>query len=168
MAAMRLTLLLLLAAARLAFAQAVVVDRIVAVVDGKAITRFTVEQRMKLMKLPYDEALDELVERELIARDAADTRLSVEDVDVDRALVEVMAQNKLDEAGFKQALKAQGFELASYRAELRSQLLRLRWIMLRASTTGRPNDEGRAAFMERERKRLLAELRTRFVVEVRK
>lgn len=165
---MRLVLLLVVAASRLAFGQAVLVDRIVAVVDGKAITRFTVEQRMKLMKLSYDEALDELVERALIARDAADAQLSVEDGDVDRALGEVMAQNKLDEAAFKEALTAQGFTLASYRVELRGQLLRLRWIMLRASTTGRPNDEGRAAFMERERKRLIAELRARFVVEVRK
>jgi peptidyl-prolyl cis-trans isomerase SurA len=83
------------------------------------------ERKRRLAKLAT-EVLDEMVSEELIVQAAQNAKIEVESSEVQAALDEIKQQNNLDEAGLQQALAAQGYTLANYKADLRRQLLRLR------------------------------------------
>ncbi|MFT3713341.1 MAG: SurA N-terminal domain-containing protein [Archangium sp.] len=162
---MRTLLTLLLLAAPLAHAQAVVVDRIVATVDSRAITRSELEERMKRGKLTRNEALNELVEEYLITKDAIAKSITVSDEEVERAIGEVKKSNNIDDPTFDAALKAQGYTLQQYRTSIGLQLLQMRWLMIRTSSLERPAEpEKRDAFMEAQKKKLVTELRSKAAI----
>ena len=71
-------------------------------------------------------ALDGYIDLKLEEQQAAELKLSVTSDEVDRAAEAVREQNKLDEVSFKEALKAQGFTMESYRKTLKKQLLQLK------------------------------------------
>lgn len=73
-------------------------------------------------------ALDQVVDHHLVLQQASDLKLSVTSAEIDNALEEVKRQNKLDEAGFADALKSQGFTLEAYRKNLKQQILELKVI----------------------------------------
>ena len=85
------------------------------------------ERRRRLGKLEA-QALESLVNEELINQEAIKSKLEVTDKQVQLAIADTMARNNLDEAQFKEALKAQGDTLSSYRRSIRKQILRLRAI----------------------------------------
>ncbi len=72
------------------------------------------------------QALDDMVNEELIVQAAEAAKIDVDSSEVQAALDEIKTQNNLDDAGLAQALTQQGFTLGNYRADLRRQLLRLR------------------------------------------
>jgi len=72
------------------------------------------------------QALDDMVNEELIVQAAESAKIDVDSSEVQAALDEIKTQNNLDDAGLAQALTQQGFTLGNYRADLRRQLLRLR------------------------------------------
>ena len=164
---MRLLLFSLLLAAPLARAQAVAVDRIVASVDTRAITRSMVDERVKQGITNRVEARDALIEEALIALDAERLGLSITDAEVDRALHEIAQSNNLTEAQLYDALKQQGYELASYREALRTQLRSMRWVLNRAGDSLPREPLERAAGLDAARKRLLEKLRATTSVELR-
>ena len=149
--------------------QAVLLDRIVAVVDTQCITRSAVDEHAARMKLGRDAALNELIERLLIDRDAIKLGLTITEADIDSAVEQVLERNQLDRAAFEKALAEQHFTLDSYREEIGRQILELKWLSLKQNRDVRPeSDEARAKFLASERQRLVAELKKKAAVEVRR
>lgn len=125
-----LTLLAVLVAAPPVTAR--VVDGVAAVVDGTVITRSEVDELLRARermgpsrgKDPRADALDSLIEKALLAREADRMGLSVTEQDVETAVGEIRRRNAMDEAAFRAAIEAQGLRYADYLTELRGQILR--------------------------------------------
>ena len=83
------------------------------------------ERSRRIQKLTT-QMLDEMINEELIVQAAEEAKIEVEGSEVAAALEEIKKQNDLDEAGLQKALAEQGYTLASYKQDLRRQLLRLR------------------------------------------
>jgi peptidyl-prolyl cis-trans isomerase SurA len=83
------------------------------------------ERERRIAKLT-SQVLDEMVNEELIVQAAETAKVEVESSEVQAALDEIKQQNNLDDAGLASALALQGYTPASYKQELRRQLLRLR------------------------------------------
>lgn len=83
------------------------------------------ERKRRIAKLA-SQAVDEMVNEELIVQAARHAKIEVEGSEVQAAVDEIKQQNKLDDAGLEQALAAQGYTLANYKADLRRQVLRFR------------------------------------------
>ncbi|MBL8912010.1 MAG: SurA N-terminal domain-containing protein [Archangium sp.] len=159
---MRILISLLLLTAPLVHAQAVLVDRIVATVDNRAITRSELDARAERSKSSRDAALDELINEYLIAKDAISKSITISDEEVDKAIQMVMDQNKISKEEFQQALVAQGYTLEGYRTSIGLQLLEFRWLAIRTSAMEKPSDEAaRAKFFADQKKRFVTELRTK-------
>lgn len=121
----------------------VVVDRVVAVVNESIIMNSELEARLapvraetasitdpkerarRLSKLT-SQVLNDMVNDELIVQAAAEAKIEVEPGEVTAAIDEIKRENKLDDAGLAQVLAQQGYTMASYKADLRKQILRLR------------------------------------------
>ncbi len=106
------------------------------------------ERARRLEKL-RTQVLDDMINEELIVQAAAEARIEVEAKEVDDALREVKGQNKLDDAGFAQALLAQGYTLTAYRADIRRQLTRYKAMnQIVAPKVNITDDEVRARYDE--------------------
>ena len=68
--------------------------------------------------------LDRLIDDELILQQASDLKLSVTSEQVDQSIDEIKKQNSLDDDQLREALRGQGMSMATYRADLKKQLLR--------------------------------------------
>lgn len=110
---------------------AVVVDRLAAVVDGHVVTDSEVselvESRRGIDSRPVEElrdrALELLIERVLVAREAERLGIRVADGEVESAVADIRGRNGLDEASFRSALANQGMDWETYLAEVRTQIL---------------------------------------------
>ncbi|MBI3393550.1 MAG: peptidyl-prolyl cis-trans isomerase [Nitrospirae bacterium] len=127
------------AAGSLAPAEAgsVVLDRIVAVVNDEVILLSELEEeRIRIEKeskpqpgaapsvLPSPrQQLVRLIEKRLELQAARREGIAVSDADVDRALEEIKAQNRMTEADFNQALAEEGLSLPQYRRRLQDQIM---------------------------------------------
>jgi hypothetical protein len=165
-------------ASSLAHADAVLVDRVVAVVDARAITRSAVEARAGpvLVVAKTDaaktqarrDALLELIEEALILKEAQRLRLEVSDAEVESALGEVAKQNQLTVAELLVETSRQGLDGDRYKGLLKRKLLEFKWLASRINRAAQPaSDAERGAFMATERTRLMDELRAGAVIEVR-
>ncbi len=120
-----------------------IVERVVAVVNNAIILDSELHARMIPMMAEAEEiadlkererrlakiqsqALDDMVNEELIVQAAEAAKIDIDATEVQAALDEIKSQNKLDDAGLAKVLAAQGFTMANYRSDLRRQLLRLR------------------------------------------
>ena len=83
------------------------------------------ERRRRLAKLA-GQVLDEMVNDELIIQAAHAAKLEVDSSDIQSALDMVKQQSQLDDAGLVRELAKQGDTLASFKQELRRQVLRHR------------------------------------------
>jgi peptidyl-prolyl cis-trans isomerase SurA len=99
------------------------------------------------------QALDDMVNEELIVQAAESAKIDVDSSEVQAALDEIKTQNNLDDAGLAQALTQQGFTLGNYRADLRRQLLRLRAVNQLVAPKVQVTDEDiRARYDEMQRR----------------
>ncbi len=158
----------LLLCASLGAAEPVLVDRIVASVDARAVTRSMVDARVRRGEASRTVARDALMTELLIQNECDRLRVTVEPEEVERAMQEVLAVNKLTLEQLTAALEAQGFDLPSYRAELRRQLLEMRWVMQhgeQASAT--MTSAERMVWMEAARRKLVDAARERAAIVVR-
>lgn len=132
-----------------AAAWATVVERIVAVVDERAIllsdlrTRarpFLVQvhqnvppgaQRSAAISQLYRTVLNQLVDEELEERAARESKLSVTAQEIEDAFERVAQQNKLSVADLIAEAQLNGMSISAYRDELRRQLLEAKLINLR-------------------------------------
>jgi peptidyl-prolyl cis-trans isomerase SurA len=82
-------------------------------------------------------ALDKLIFENLVNSEAEARRVSVSDADIERYVDEVANRNGLSREGFIEALKSQGKDWASYRSQIRTDILqtRLASIMLQGMST---------------------------------
>ncbi len=141
-----------------------VVDRVVAVVNDAVIldTELTVrmapyeadvegiedpKERSRRLEKLRGQVLDELVNEELIFQAAAAARIEVTAKEIDAAITDIRTNNKLDEKQFQQALVAQGYNIAAYRADIQRQLTRVKAMnQLVAPKVNVTDDEVRARY----------------------
>ncbi|MBI5018490.1 MAG: SurA N-terminal domain-containing protein [Deltaproteobacteria bacterium] len=131
----RLLLILLALVVSVSTALARVVDGVAAVVDGQVITRSDVDDLVGT-RGPQEgvpgardrgaDALDSLIEKALVEKEAARLGVSVTDEDVENSLGEIRKRNNLDDKGFRSALASQGLDYDVYVRELRAQILRVK------------------------------------------
>jgi len=102
-----------------------VVDYIAAVVNGEPILYSDVVKAAKENRTSnLREALDRLIEREILITEAKKEGIKVSDKEVQRALKELMEKNGFkDEKEFEKALKEEGLTLEEVKRKLRKQLL---------------------------------------------
>ncbi len=129
--------------------RAEVIERVVAVVNDKAIFLSDLRQRAapflpRVMAAPsevermaaieqlYNQLLERMVQEELFIQAAERMQVSVTRAEVDRAVGNVQRQARLSDADFWEAVRGQGFSPEQYRADVRRQLLRLKVLNMRA------------------------------------
>jgi len=130
----RVVPLALLAALLLAVpARAVIVDRIVATVDGAPITSFELERFIRMNARgnsdavtdeDREKALDILIGETLVRLESRRLGLSASKEDVDRYIAEIKRANNLDDAALEQALGQQGFTIETYKAQVAKELVK--------------------------------------------
>lgn len=117
---------------------AVVVDRIVATVDGSPITLFELERFLRLnggvdpnavSKEDRAKALDLLIGETLVRLESRQLGLSVSKQDVDLYIEEIKRGNDLDDATLSEALAQQGFTIETYKHQIAKELLKNQLVM---------------------------------------
>jgi peptidyl-prolyl cis-trans isomerase SurA len=116
--------------------RAVVVDRIVATVDGDPVTAFELKEFIASQVKPtaeggmpsHDEVLDALITQRLIVKEFETLGLKVAEEDVDRYVETIRQRNKLTAEQLEQALKQQGVTMVRYREQVRDELRRAQLI----------------------------------------
>jgi SurA N-terminal domain len=162
------------------------VDRVVAVVDDAVVTRAEVEARARREvaragtaaegEAAHDgavrHALDAMIDRILISRDARQRHLVVTDAEVARAMQLVAQQNHITGDQLLEAAHVQGIEPDAYRAELAYQILEAKWLQQAHEgdvplLAAAPTDADRERWVSERRARLVAQLRAHAHVDVR-
>ncbi len=124
-------------------AKALVVDRVVAVVNDDVI--LSTELMMRVAPLAFElqqisdprerarrqsqltgKILDEMVNEQLVSQAARAAKLQISAKEVQAAIADLKRQNKLDDKQLAEALRMQGYSMSSYRKDVRNQILRMR------------------------------------------
>ncbi|MBF8250451.1 MAG: PpiC-type peptidyl-prolyl cis-trans isomerase [Deltaproteobacteria bacterium] len=125
--------------------RAEVIDRVMAVVNGKVITlselmereaplvkqaaeTFSGAERDKRLAEIRKKVSDSLIEDLLLEQEAEKLGLKVSERDIDDAIEDVKKQNSLDDEGLKVALKKEGLTYEGYRAQIKKQIEKSRVI----------------------------------------
>jgi len=98
------------------------------------------------------EVLERLIDDELILQQATELKLSVTSEQIDASIEEIKKQNSIDDDQLREALRAQGMSMASYRADLKRQLLRYRVLNIAVGSRVNVSDEEVKAYYERHMK----------------
>jgi peptidyl-prolyl cis-trans isomerase SurA len=177
-----LVLLAALSGARGAGAEPTTIERAVARVDGRPILLSEIRQRARpyLARLhgavaravatrrTYRELLALRIDEELIAERTEAGKISVSERELGDALDRMASERHVDRPTLLVEALAAGYPEASYRAEIRRQLLEQKWVTAEIARRGArwPEDSRRyAVWFERERKQLVAELRKTACIE---
>jgi peptidyl-prolyl cis-trans isomerase SurA len=116
------------------------VDSVIAVVNQEVVLKSDLDRRqaayeksLAAVKDPAERAkkrielrkqiIAALIDEHLLNQEAMRMGLSASDPEVDRAIADVKAKNKLDDASFTKALTEQGLTLRLFREEMRSQIM---------------------------------------------
>lgn len=128
------------------------------------------KRRGELAKLEK-KIVQSLIEEILIAKDAKALGLDATEAEVNQGIAAVAQQNKMDRKQLEAEVAKAGFSRSEYQDEIRRQLIEQRWLMLRASgkidRKKTPDNASFLAAIEKERDRLVADLRSHAFVEVR-
>ncbi len=104
----------------------VVVDRVVAVVNGDIITMSDLQREEILRKksgaLDEHALLEDMIDRKLQMAAAKRAGMDVTDKELADALADIMKRNSMDSAQFDAALSKEGLTLDQYKTELREQM----------------------------------------------
>jgi peptidyl-prolyl cis-trans isomerase SurA len=140
-------------------------DYIAAVVNQELVTAYEVNQRIARarddaqrnnQRLPDEvelrrQVLESLIEDRAVLSYARDSGVRVDDGEIDRAVANVAAENKMTMAQLRQQLAREGLDLARFRANIRDQMLvervREREVAQRIRITDSEIDE----FIEKQR-----------------
>lgn len=112
-------------------------DYIAAIVNQELVTAGEIERRMERaradaarsgLRLPPEDVLrkqvfDALIDERVILSNARDSGMKVDDAEVDRAVQSVAAQNQLTPERLRERLRAEGIDVARFRADLRDQIM---------------------------------------------
>lgn len=164
-------------------ADPLIIERIVATVDGQPLFLSTLRERAQpfvyalttrgiprwqqaaARKLIYRRLLRQLIDDALIARAARKAHIVIHPADVDRALQEFARDNKIDRKTLLDQALEQGYTSAQYRALFRREILQGLMLERYMSARGIHPKTDQAA--KKERQRWLAKLRRRAVIVVR-
>ena len=130
-------------------------DYIVAIVNQELVTAGEVQQRIDRLreeaqrskaKLPPDDELrrqvvDALIDERVQITNARDVGQRVDDMELERAVANVAAQNQLTPAQLRERLKKEGIDYTRFRNNVRDQLLVER-VRERASRSPMPRSTG--------------------------
>jgi len=148
----------------------VLVDRVVAVINSDIVLQSELmtrsapmvadlnsvtdpRERARRREKIIGQVLDDMINEALIVQAAKEAQLEVKDKEVEDALDEIKRQNKLDDKGLQQALAMQGYTIASYKKDVRKQILRMRAInMLVRPRVTVTDDDVRARYDEMGRR----------------
>ena len=150
-------------------AQARVVERVAAVVGDALVLASEVEDRVGPLMADVNritdpdkrsaratalrrEVLERLIDDELIYQQAAELKLTISSDQVDASIEEIKKQNNLTDEQLREALRGQGMTMASYRADLRRQLLRFRVLNIAVGSRVNISDDEVRAYYERHMK----------------
>jgi peptidyl-prolyl cis-trans isomerase SurA len=117
-------------------AEQIVLDAVVASIDGKPITLSDVSKKIKkpltLKECATDplarSTVDSMIQERLIQAEADAKHISVSTDDIESYINEVSQRNNLSREQFQEALSQQGKDLAAYKEEIKSQILKARLI----------------------------------------
>jgi peptidyl-prolyl cis-trans isomerase SurA len=104
----------------------VVVDRVIAVVNDEIITMSDLQREEAIKK--HDAKLDDrlvledMIDRKLQMAAAKRVGMDVTDKELEEAITDIMARNKMDSRTFEAALAKEGLTLEQYKADLREQM----------------------------------------------
>jgi peptidyl-prolyl cis-trans isomerase SurA len=106
--------------------RAEVVNRIIATVDGDPITAHELEryaaERGADGDVPRDELLQALVTDRLLEKEATAQGIAASPEEIDAYVAQVKQRNRIDDAQFADALRAQGLTLEQYRARVKAEI----------------------------------------------
>jgi len=103
----------------------VLLDRIVAVVEGKAITLSEAEEVARIYNLPLTEAVEWLVDMEIIERKAKEMGIEVEEKEVNEEIRNWLYREGKAPEDFEKGLKEEGFrDLNNFKEHLKKKILR--------------------------------------------
>lgn len=122
-----------------------VIERIIAVVNGDIILWSEWQQRVALFKarlgktLDEDETkkrlkmlkkqvLDKMIEDKLLEQKAKKMQVNISDKEVNAAMKDTRSKHNLTQSQFAEALREQGYTISSYRAMVRRELQKLRML----------------------------------------
>ena len=124
-----LTIMILLIAMPLQ-AYAVIIERVVAVVNNEVITLTELQERAILIRqasknpdIPMQEVLKHIVIETIQVQRAKELGLEVPDEIVDKYIEGFKKENKLDDAAFHELLRDWGINLKAYREEVKRRIL---------------------------------------------
>lgn len=103
-------------------------------------------ERQALLK----RVLQEMVDESLVEEQAAKMQIRITSAEVDRALKNMAAQNRLSWSDFLRALEQQGYSLAQYRQDLHRQLLRYKVVQSKLAGRLRVSDQEVKAYYTRQ------------------
>jgi peptidyl-prolyl cis-trans isomerase SurA len=150
-------------------AQARVVEKIAAVVGDDVVLSSEVEEtaqafmpQIAAITNPTEraarasalrrEVLDRLIDEHLVLQQSAELKLSVSTEDVDRTVEQIKKDNGLSDAQLAEELRKAGQSMASYRQELKKQILRLRVINIAVGSKVSVSDNDVQSYYERHMK----------------
>ncbi|OIP65133.1 MAG: hypothetical protein CO150_09705 [Nitrospirae bacterium CG_4_9_14_3_um_filter_53_35] len=120
----------------LAPAHAVVLDRIVAVVNDEVITQSELKSlELSVLKstpeqpgrerpvVNMDDLLDNLIDKKIKLHKAEELNIKVSDEELQAAIQQILVRNKITEEALKEKLKSEGFSWAEYKKEIQEQMI---------------------------------------------
>jgi peptidyl-prolyl cis-trans isomerase SurA len=116
------------------------VDKVIAVVNTDVVLQSDLDLRLAVLKPSLDaikdpgqrakkrielrkQVVQALINERILSQEATRMGLGATDQEVERAIADIKAQNKLDDAGLASELKKQGLTMPQYRAEMRAQIM---------------------------------------------
>ncbi len=105
-----------------AIVNAKVLNSVALVVEKEPITNYDIEQTMKLLKLPREQALAVLINEKMELSQIKQFSIVVNELEVDAAISKILTQNKMNLEQFKNSLKAKGQNYELFRHNLKKDL----------------------------------------------
>lgn len=101
------------------------VDKVVAVVDGKAMTLSEAEEVARIYNLSITEAVDWMVDMEIIERKAKEIGIEVEESEVDVEIKNLLDTERIQPENFEEVIKREGFKsVENFRGHMKKKILR--------------------------------------------
>lgn len=135
-----------------AFLWAGVVNSIAVVVEKEPITRYDLEQTMKILNLSREQALMILINEKLELSQMKKLGIVVNELEVDAAIAKILEQNRLNLEQFKASLKGQNYE--QFRFKLKKDLEK-RKLYEQIANLSKPDfsDDGAKKFFEKNKEK---------------
>lgn len=149
----------------------VLVDRVAAVVNDDVITLSEVKaaaasytegqdsaQRKKML---HKDILEQLINERLLTQQISEAKIAVSEDEIERAMKDILRQNKITKEQLGEAIKARGMSMGQYLQDLESQLIRLKLVDMKVrSRVVIPESDIKAEFEDRTRGQTKEEILT--------